>query len=180
MRPTSFALAGFLLLAVLSGPNRASAQEEPFQLSFVGPVMQLVDDDADVKGVRINLIYGVNRNVTGFDLGLINRTTRDFKGLQHGLVGVTHGTFTGWQDNFIANIAEGELYGLQTGMVNMTGVGEGVQWGLYNSANRLEGLQVAVVNFAQDLHGIQVGLINIIRSKSRFPILPIVNWKFDE
>ena len=41
------------------------------------------------------------------------------------------------------------------------------------------GLQVAIVNFAEDLHGLQIGLINIIRSKDDFPILPIVNWKFD-
>ena len=27
--------------------------------------------------------------------------------------------------------------------------------------------------------GLQVGLINIIRSKDRFPVLPLVNWKFD-
>ena len=35
-------------------------------------------------------------------------------------------------------------------------------------------------SIAEDLYGLQIGLINIIRSKDRFPIRPIVNWKFDE
>ena len=44
----------------------------------------------------------------------------------------------------------------------------------------MEGLQVSFVNIANDMNGVQVGLINIIRSKDRFPVLPIVNWKFDQ
>lgn len=168
-----------LLLGVLLLPSLASGQEEPFQLSFIGPVMQLVDDDADIKGVRLNLIYGVNRNVKGLDVGLVNRVTNDFKGLQHGFMGVTHGEFVGWQDNWLANVAEGEFYGLQTGAVNVVGVGEGVQFGVYSTAEYMSGLQFSLVNFAEDFYGVQIGLINIIRSKDNFPILPFVNWKFD-
>ena len=58
----------FSFLALQAGG--LSAQENPFQLAFVGPTMQLVDDDEDVKGIRLNLIYGVNRNVSGLDIGL--------------------------------------------------------------------------------------------------------------
>ena len=92
-----------LLMGISLRPSSSLAQEKPFQLSFIGPTMQLVDDDADIKGLRISLLYGVNRNVTGLDLGLVNRTTGDFKGLQHGLIGATHGRFSGWQDNWAMN-----------------------------------------------------------------------------
>jgi len=170
-----------LLMGISLLPSSSLAQEKPFQLSLIGPTMQLVDDDADIKGLRINLLYGVNRNVTGLDLGLVNRTTGDFKGLQHGLIGATHGRFSGWQDNWAVNVAEGQFYGLQTGIVNIVGTGEGVQFGgVYNSAEYMSGLQFALVNFAEDLYGVQIGLINIIRSKGNFPILPFVNWKFDQ
>ena len=78
----------------------------------------------------------------------------------------------------IPNI-DGEFLGFQDGLVNVMAMGEGVQWGGFNSTQRLSGLQVALVNFAEDLYGLQIGLINIIRSKDSFPILPLVNWKFD-
>ena len=176
----AFSVFGTIILGLSLLPSASLAQEKPFQLSLIGPTMQLVDDDADVKGLRISILYGVNRNVTGLDLGLINRTTGDFKGLQHGLFGVTHGRFTGWQHNWAVNVAEGEFYGLQTGLVNIVGTGEGVQAsGIYNSAEYMSGLQVSLVNFAEDFYGLQVGLINVIRSKDNFPILPFVNWKFD-
>ena len=79
------------------------------------------------------------------------------------------------------NFAEHEFYGLQTGGVNIVGTGEGVQLGgIYNQAEYMSGLQIALVNFAEDFYGIQLGIINIIHSKDSFPILPFVNWKFDD
>jgi hypothetical protein len=179
MRTKAVVTVGALLVALSLKPSSGGAQEKPFQLSFIGPTMQLVDDDADIKGLRINLIYGVNRNVKGLDLGLVNRATGDFKGLQAGLVSLTDGNFTGWQHSFV-NVVDGEFLGFQEGFVNVMATGEGVQWGLYNSTQHLGGLQVALVNNAEDLYGLQIGLINIIRSKDRFPFLPIVNWKFEE
>jgi hypothetical protein len=179
MRTRAVVVVGAMLVALSLKPTPGEAQEKPFQLSFIGPTMQLVDDDADIKGLRINLIYGVNRNVKGLDVGLVNRATGDFKGLQAGFVSLTDGDFTGWQHSLV-NVIDGEFLGFQEGLVNVMATGEGVQWGFYNSTQHLGGLQVAVVNFAEDLYGLQIGLINIIRSKERFPFLPIVNWKFDE
>jgi hypothetical protein len=171
--------SGAILVAVSLVPSSSWAQEKPIQISLIGPTIQLVDDDADIKGLRLNLLYGVNRNVTGLDLGLINRTDQDFKGVQFGFVGLTDGNAKGWHDNVI-NVTRGEFVGLQTGFVNIAGSGEGFQWGAaFNRADDFAGLQLSLVNFAEDLHGVQIGLINIIRSKERFSFLPIVNWKFD-
>ncbi len=171
--------AGFAFLALSLPLRSAQAQEHPFQISFIGPTMQLVDDDADIRGLRINLIYGVNRNVKGLDLGLVNRATGSFKGLQAGFVSLTDEQFTGWQHSLV-NVVDGEFLGFQDALVNVAATGEGVQLGFYNSTQHLGGLQIALVNFAEDLYGLQIGLINIIRSKDRFPILPLVNWKYDE
>jgi hypothetical protein len=163
-------------------PNLVSAQENPFQIAFIGPTMQLVDDDEDVKGIRLNLPYGVNRNVTGLDLGFINHTNGEFSGVGVGIVNLTEGPFAGWQ-NGIVNVAQDRFTGLQfdpIALANVVGTGEGAQigWG-FNKADYLYGFQLALVNIAEDMEGLQVGLINIIRSKPTLWILPLVNWKFE-
>jgi hypothetical protein len=169
----------FAGLIVLLLPTSARAQENPFQIALLGPPLQLVSDAESINGVRINLLYGVNRNVAGFDLGVINRIDQDLAGIQLGLVGFTdrHGKW--WQANAI-NFTRENFTGAQTGLVNLSGSGEGLQLGpLFNRTGEFSGLQMGLVNVADDLYGIQVGLLNIIRSKERFPFFPIVNWKFD-
>lgn len=182
-RIRSFAVGALAVLAIL--PGSARGQEHPFQIAFIGPTMQLVDDDEDVSGVRINLLYGVNRNMSGLDLGLINHTNGDMVGVGFGMVNVTDGTFLGWQAAPI-NVAQEAFTGLQwsawTGLslANIAGEGNGAQisW-VFNQAEYLHGFQLALLNIANDMDGIQIGLINIIRSKERFPFLPIVNWKLE-
>jgi hypothetical protein len=195
------------LILLLVGVHRVGAQENPFQLALVGPTIQLVDDDEDVRGIRLNLIYGVNRNVTGLDLGLINHANGQMTGVEFGVVNVVDGGFAGWQSGLV-NVTDVEFTGWQSGLVNVSkGQFTGLQWapwnavwspwsvvGLANFAEAAEGAQVAaafnraeymrgfqlsLVNVADDMYGIQVGLINVIRSKDDFPILPLVNWKFD-
>jgi hypothetical protein len=176
------AILGVLLFALPFLPIHAFAQENPFQIAFIGPTLQLVDDDEDVKGIRLNLPYGVNRNVTGLDLGFINHTKGEFSGVEFGIVNLTEGPFAGWQ-NGIINIAQDRFTGLQFDpltLANVVGTGEGAQiaWG-FNKADYLYGFQLALVNIAEDMEGLQVGLINIIRSKPTLWILPLVNWKFE-
>ncbi len=161
------------------------AQENPFQIAFVGPTMQLVDDDEDVKGIRLNLIYGVNRNVSGLDLGLINHVNGEMSGVQFGVVNVVDGGFSGWQSG-IVNVSQGQFTGLQwspwsiISLANFAEAAEGAQIAVaFNRAEYMHGFQLSLVNVVEDMHGVQVGLINIIRSKPDFWILPIVNWKFD-
>jgi hypothetical protein len=67
-------------------PIPGGARAEPLQLSFIGPTLQLVDDDADVRGVRLSLLYGVNENVTGLDVGLVSHARDHVKGVQLGSV----------------------------------------------------------------------------------------------
>jgi len=175
-------LSGVLLLALTLFARSVQAQENPFQIALVGPSIQLVEDDEDIRGIRLNLLYGVNRNVSGLDIGLINHTKGEFSGVGLGLVNLTEGSFSGWQSGII-NIAEDRFTGLQfdpAALGNIVGQGQGAQiaWG-FNKAEYLHGFLLSLVNIAEDMKGLQVGLINIIRSKPKWSILPLVNWKFE-
>ena len=178
-------LAGTALLALSLSRGIALAQENPFQVAFIGPTVQLVPADQDVSGIRLNLIYGVNRDVSGMDLGIINHSTGEMVGVGFGIVNVNEGGFTGWQAG-VVNVAQGQFTGLQwspwsiVSLVNFAEAAEGAQVAAaFNRAEYIHGFQLALVNVAEDMEGIQVGLINIIRSKPSLWILPLVNWKFE-
>lgn len=141
-----------------------AAQDNPIQLSLFNPI-QIVPESESVSGLRLNLIYTKNVNVTGFDWGLVNHTTGKQLGVQWGGVNITDGGFSGWQAGFV-NISKGNSVGLQTSMVNYHG-------GFFN------GLQFSIVNYAATLKGLQLGLINIIGSGGFLPVFPIFNFDFD-
>lgn len=180
-----------VLLAILTVPAAARAEGvSPIQLALVDPV-QIFDSSTSIHGLRINLIYGYNRDIRGLDLGLVNRNSGSFGGVQLGVVGISHGSFTGWQANFVnyteakfvglqlgaGNLAQG-LLGIQWGAVSFVGMdAEGVQIAVVNYANRMSGLQLGLVNICVQLKGLQIGLINLARN-GVLPIMPIVNWAF--
>ena len=148
----------------------------------------------DVGPVRINLIAGRNRDVYGLDLGLVgNMATEEFSGLQSAglfnrighsdgavqLAGVFNhccGDFTGLQAA-IANVADGEMDGLQIGLYNRASVLDGMQLGFFNIVDSGDGVQIGVINSARELDGLQIGVINIIRDSS-MPFLPLLNFAF--
>ena len=140
------------------------AQDNPFQLSLFDPI-QIVPNNESINGVRLNLIYSKNANVTGFDWGLVNVTTGKQLGVQWGGVNITDGGVTGWQAGFV-NVSRGNFEGLQTSFVN------------YHDGH-FNGLQFSVVNYAATLKGLQLGLINIIGSGGFLPVFPIFNFDFD-
>ena len=154
-----FIISVFLLFPVL-----VSAQGKPFQLSLFNPI-QIVPEHESVNGIRLNLIYTKNVNVTGFDWGLVNVTTGKQLGVQWGFVNKTDGGFTGWQGGAV-NISKGDFKGLQTSWVNYHN-------GYYN------GLQFSLVNYAETLKGLQLGIINVIGKGGFLPVFPIFNFDFD-
>lgn len=169
-------VAGTAITLALLAATPALAETRPIQLSLINPI-QIFPQGDSVKGIRLNLIYGVNQDVKGLDLGLINHTRGDGKGIQYGPIGLVDGDFTGWQ-NGIVTMTRGRFNGLQTGFYNGAGTGEMFQWGIINVGKDIAGLQVGIVNVAENLHGLQIGLVNVIKSKDKLPFLPLVNWKF--
>lgn len=145
----------------------------PAQVSVINPI-QTTPSHCDVCGVRANILYGKNRNVSGLDIGLVNHVTGDMKGVEIGIV----------------NNVEGDVYGVQSGVVNcsncMTGYQEalinvnqrkatGFQRGFYNCTCDMNGVQYGLINFTRNLNGAQVGLINIQKSRKHFRIIPFIN-----
>lgn len=122
-----------VLLSVVTGllPLAGAAYADaPVQIALVAPV-QVVDRYDNVKGLRLDLIYGVNYNVSGIDLGLINKVESEQKGIQIGL----------YNDTF-------ESSGLQVGLVNKTEWLNGVQIGLINIHAKGERKFFPFVNFS--------------------------------
>ncbi len=148
-------------LALISSPLLAA--DRPIQISLVTPI-QIFPEEDDIKGVRLNLLYGRNASITGLDIGFVNHTTSGVsKGWQMGFLGLSDSDFTGWQGNSL-NIVKGDFKGLQLGVVNYAKFAEGVQIGL--------------VNYVESMHGLQIGALNIIREGGLLPVFPIVNWSF--
>lgn len=172
----------FYIIAVLllMGSTRIFASDtKPIQFSLFNPV-QMLDENASVKGVRLSLFYGVNDNITGVDYGLIyNRVKKNVIGGQSGLVNNVGGNFGGQQSGAV-NITNGNFNGLQFGLVNLSKGGfVGVQVGvIYNYAGTMNGIQLGLINNTENLSGLQIGLVNINGSKDPFMFLPFVNFSF--
>lgn len=154
-----------------------AAEWTPFQLSLFNPV-QLFPEETTVQGIRINLIYGVNRGVDGLDYGVVNRTKGPTKGVQAGAfpfggINMTE-ELDGLQVGGIVagvNLASGEDRGQQIsgifGGVNRAGNLKGVQIagiiGGMNMAENVSGVQIAGtyigINIAKDMSGLQLGTV---------------------
>ena len=156
-------LLGVVILTIILMTQPALAQEKPIQLSLFSPV-QIINENEAIAGVRLSLLYGKNKYVSGLDWGFVSHSTSGMsKGAQFGLVGLVEADFMGWQSNFV-NITKGNF--------------EGFQWGFVNYAGHDNGFQLGFVIYAASMKGLQIGLVNIIRQGGQFPVFPIVNWSF--
>lgn len=156
-------LFGVAILTFILVGQQVMAQEKPIQLSLFSPI-QLVPEENAISGVRLSLLYGKNKYVSGLDWGLVSHSTSGMsKGVQFGLVGLVDADFTGWQGT-AANITKRNF--------------EGFQFGIVNYAGHANGLQLGLVNYALSMKGLQIGLVNIIKQGGQFPVFPIVNWSF--
>jgi hypothetical protein len=157
-----------LLLLPLAPACRASAA--PVQLSLWNPI-QLFSDDSDITGIRLNLLYGNNRNICGLDIGLINQVARHCQGAQVAallndtgffnnqdvlsrmtgcqlsLAMNSAGNINGLQAAGLANLVRADMVGMQLGCLlgNVCmGDGHGVQLGPANiTLKSITGVQLA-------------------------------------
>ncbi len=177
---TSLALVATSAL-LLAAPALAAERTEaggtasPIQLALFSPV-QIVAPEKSVGGVRLDLLYGKNADVTGLDWGLVNHTTGSELAWQLGLVGFVEKDFTGFQDNGV-NIARGAMLGVQWGAYNQSESMRGVAIGWVNVTHHMSGLQLGLVNVTDTMRGLQIGVGNVIH-QGKIPFLPIVNWSF--
>ncbi len=126
------------------------------QFSFAHPI-QVFPEYHNIIGARINLGYGKNLDLLGVDVGVVNEL-RTLIGIQAGLVNFScgmiddlhkGGVIAGLQAALIANLALGDLFGIQIGLAN--------------DARNVYGCQIGglINHSAENLYGLQVGLINL-------------------
>mgnify|MGYP006288990315 CR=1 FL=1 len=151
-------LVSILLMGLLIAPSAAMAGWSPLQVAVWHPA-QLVPDDWDVYGLRMNLLYGKNKNVWGLDLGAANTTEKKVRGIQAGLIN-----------------GPGNLGGISLGGINSTRRVNGCQAGVFSVAEeRVNGIQLSALfnnspvvrglqlhagifgNFSDDVMGAQIG-----------------------
>lgn len=194
MKPSKLIPALVALLGLAAAPLAKAS--EPFQFGVFAPDIQFVQADEDIAGLRINIVYGENANVSGVDLGIVNSTTGNFVGLGWApganlvagsakgvqwtwIYAHTAGQFTGWQSGIVSRIGGADSAGFQSGWVNLAESDfTGLQLGLFNKAAHAKGVQLGFVNWADRLDGIQIGLVNYAENGDLYKVLPIVNWHF--
>lgn len=104
----------------------------PFLLALVNP-MQVPGPDSDVIGLRLDILYGSCRDLSGLDIGLFNEIRGCGDAMQIGAV----------------NMA-GEFRGIQIGAINRARLLKGLQIGAVNYCDGALGVQIGVVNVIAD------------------------------
>jgi hypothetical protein len=154
-----------MALALTAGMQTVSAEDTPMtpvMFSLFNPA-QVPAENYDVNGLRIDVLYGKCRNLTGLDAGvLVNHAT---------------GKVIGLEACFVVNYVEKSFTGLQVGTVNVAKEIHALQVGVYNEADDATGIQIGVINHARIMRGIQIGVINVIDNND-IPFLPVINFFF--
>ena len=160
MKKTAKALwLGFVALA-LAGVTTAWAAV-PVQVGILGDTVQLFGADREVVGLKLNLPYAENNEVTGLDIGIAGGG----------------GTIRGIRLNAI-NLSDVMSSGFEVGLVNIDAAAKGFQLGLVNIVKgQMDGFQLGLLNHVGSLHGLQIGLVNMIDT-GNVKMLPIVSWSF--
>ena len=152
---------------------------KPVQFALWSPV-QLFSADNSIKGLRLNLFYTDNQDVSGVTLGAgWAKTSGNMKGASLGAVNWTDGLSFGFKGGILnyagnrsvgldigaVNIGQGDTTGAQLGIVNWNeGFFHGWQCGAVNYANGpFIGFQDGFINIAKDkFSGFQCGFINYV------------------
>lgn len=181
-RPAALATVVLACVAASLAPAAASAQEDaarsrPVQLAVLNP-LQVFGEDASVTGLRLNLLLGVNQDVTGVDVSAVaGHTLGTQRGLQLGLINQVDGGCTGAQISAIGQSVEERLRGVQmAGIVSLASEGAGAQIaGVLATATEFTGFQLGLVTFADEMTGLQLGLLNF-NEKGFLPVFPLFNF----
>ena len=160
MKKTAKILWFGAVAVALAGMVEAMAWS-PIQVGLFGGNAQICAPETEITGLRLNLPYSENDDVTGLDLGIVSGGA----------------SISGLRLNAV-NLSDEHSGGVEIGLVNVD-KGEMVGWqcGIYNYAGSMRGFQLGLINKCGSLYGIQIGLVNMIES-GKVAMLPIVSWAF--
>ena len=152
----------------------------PFALALA-PMFEAPGERWDVEPLRISLLVGRHRAVSGLDIGAIG-SMADFKMDGIGVAGLFNSV--GESDGAIhvaglVNFAAFDYSGCQiSGLYSCTeGAHSGAQIGLANYAGCMTGVQIGVFNYAENLAGVQIGAFNFC-ANSAVRFMPVLNLSF--
>lgn len=181
---------GLLAVFCASVPEATAARSEALVGVSVYDPFQYPSRTRSITGVRLNVFYGLNRNLTGLDLGVLSPITLNtldgrLTGMQSGFYNQIGKDGLGFQWAAM-NYAKQSFTGVQLGVGNITARSvDGMQVGFINRAGTLRGVQIGAFNYTADLTGLQIGFSNL-RGRPRggepgsapFRFFPVVNWAF--
>jgi hypothetical protein len=155
-------LIPFLAVALEDKGEKTAVRWSPIEISLWKP-LQIFNENWNIYGLRLNLIYAKNRDIWGFDFGLGVNSNRDMFGIQMtGLVNAVRSMY-GIQFAGLANNVSSDMYGTQFSLINV--------------AKYAWGVQVGIVNYTRQMAGFQFGLVNIIKD-GWLPLFPVMNIGF--
>jgi len=161
-------------------------QTVPIQLSLLDPV-QLFSDQSDVMGLRLNVLYGYNRRVSGIDFGFCNDVERDFAGIGLGALVNFSGEARGIYLAGLGNVTSSGVQGLEiSGFMNLfsavsekkSSAWKGLQMSsVANASIVMRGVQICGMgNMADDMKGIELaGIGNFVDTMSGLQFAGLVN-----
>ncbi len=166
----------FLAVLVLLAVSASAFDTTVFQAGIWPSRFQLVPDEINISGLKLNLPFSRNDEICGLDLGLAS-SSKKTSALQVNLfINRNHDEFSGIQAGIINQ--NGNANGIIAGLWNVTDdKTHGVEVGLINGSTEYRGLQVGLINYTEMMRGLQIGLINII-TESVVPVFPIFNFCF--
>ena len=118
----------------------------PLGIGIAAP-LQLPLVNSDIYGLRLGGFFGYNADMRGLDVGVVSLETGLMAGLQCAAFTWTCDSVYGVQLASLANVVDGNTFGLQLAAVN-------VDWG------DVWGLQFGTVDYCNSFHGAQFGGIN--------------------
>ena len=104
-----------IIIFILLSPHIVFAQSDikPIQISLWHPV-QLHDSTTTIHGLRLNVFFGINKDIHGVDAGLIvQKLTGNLKGWQPGFINLIDGNVEGFQEGLV-NHVKGNFTGWQS------------------------------------------------------------------
>jgi hypothetical protein len=150
----------------LSG-NNSTEENSTWSLAGISlfkPV-QYPDAESDIYGLRINLLYGVHRDIYGFDLGLVNKADNVY-GFQTGIFyNNVSANMNGFQISVVNNV-DGNTYVMQTALYsnNVKGSMMGVQTALIKNIvdGTMAGIETAILlnQVKGNMYGMQTALLS--------------------
>ena len=165
----------FVFVFVVAGVVSAY-DTTPFQFSIWPSNFQIVPEEINVSGLKINFPFGGNNNIQGIDLGIAS-TSQNTAALQVNILfNRAHENFSGLQLSLVNQA--GRSNGIILGGMNVTDESaRGLEVGLINSAMECRGLQIGLINYTEIMTGVQIGFVNII-TESVVPFFPFINFCF--